>query len=92
LGSSWIISSHKHHLQLKLTTYFPAMKTISVIVSIMAFASLALASPMVIDKRTSCQLGSIGPANAGNAACSASVRDDTQPARWHPLLQPLPFV
>lgn len=56
------------------------MKTTSVIVSIMAFATLGLATPMVIDKRSSCQLGSIGNANAGDAACSASVRD-TQPSR-----------
>ncbi|KAF7552674.1 hypothetical protein G7Z17_g4175 [Cylindrodendrum hubeiense] len=41
------------------------------IISMALFAGLSLASP-IFDKRSSCQLGSIGPANAGNAACSAS--------------------
>lgn len=43
------------------------------VISIALFAGLGVATPMIFDKRTSCQLGSIGPANAGNAACSASV-------------------
>ncbi|KAK2595659.1 hypothetical protein QQS21_006632 [Conoideocrella luteorostrata] len=42
------------------------------VLSIALFAGLGLAKPTLFGKRSSCQLGSIGPANAGNAACSAS--------------------
>lgn len=42
----------------------------------------AVSARYIFDKRSSCQLGSIGSANAGNAACSASVSlENTQTQR-----------
>lgn len=43
------------------------------VMAVTLLAGIGLATPVVLHKRSSCQLGSIGPANAGNAACSASV-------------------
>ncbi|KAF4511685.1 hypothetical protein G6O67_003458 [Ophiocordyceps sinensis] len=42
------------------------------VMAVTLLAGIGLATPVVLHKRSSCQLGSIGPANAGNAACSAS--------------------
>ena len=41
---------------------------------LLSFALLgACSARFIFDKRSSCQVGSVGPLNAGNAACSASV-------------------
>ncbi|KAI5456053.1 hypothetical protein BGZ63DRAFT_429403 [Mariannaea sp. PMI_226] len=42
------------------------------ILAMTVFAGFSLATPMVIDKRSSCQLGDIWIFHAADAACSAS--------------------
>ena len=72
------------HLPLRRQSPFPPanMKFLA-LTTLSLFFGVGLAAPTLLERST-CQLGSIGPANAGDAACSASVRCSSLAKPWDP--------
>lgn len=56
-----------------ISTNVNKMKLLTVAFSLLLLGQVH-ASPLVLDKRSSCQLGDVWDLNAADAACSASVK------------------